>query len=365
MDEFFDFDIMGPEHDKAGKHDNTGKTAKVDKGKTVKTADSKGKKVKTGDSKGDLCGKGKTGDSTDKAAKVDNMKKVKTAGSKGKKVKAGIGKTPDSKGDLCGKGKTGDSTVKAGIGKTPDSKVDTGGIGKTPDSKDNGVKTGDSKGDKGGKGNIADSKGNKVKTGDSKGDTVKTGDSKGQKIKAGDSKDGNDKTKQKTFDTNVLGKGQWKNLPPASQLQGGLKLGVDCAGMLPEIIALDELKIPHTVVWATEQDAQKRRVIKHLHGDGFPVYMTVLEKNRAKAGNCDVLCGGFPCQPFSKVGLNQGCFDKRGTVVFEIIDYLQVCQPRLVVLENVVGLVNSHWADFKDLNEPTTGGVNVVGLNVS
>jgi hypothetical protein len=287
---------MGPdgEHDKAGKHDNTGKTAKVDKGKA--------------------------GDCKDKA---------------------GIGKTPVSKVD------------KGGIGKTAGSK---GTKIKTADSKDKGVKIGDSKGDKGGKGKIADSKGNKVKTGDSKGNTVKTDDSKGKKIKASDSKDGNDKKKQKTLDASVLGKGQWKQLPPASQLQGGLKLGVDCAGMLPEIFALNELKIPHTVVWATEMDAQKRKVINHLHGDGFPVYMTVLEKNRAKTANCDVLCGGFPCQPFSKVGMNQGFVDKRGTVVFEIIDHIEVCQPRLVILENVQGLVTTHWAEFKDLNEPTTGG---------
>jgi DNA (cytosine-5)-methyltransferase 1 len=49
----------------------------------------------------------------------------------------------------------------------------------------------------------------------------------------------------------------------------------------------------------------------------------------------DLLCGGFPCQPFSISG-NQGGFeDARGTLLYEILRIAQHHQPRVLFLENV------------------------------
>ena len=54
----------------------------------------------------------------------------------------------------------------------------------------------------------------------------------------------------------------------------------------------------------------------------------------------DILCAGFPCQPFSIAGLRRGFEDSRGTLFFEVARILKEKQPKAFILENVKGLVS-------------------------
>ncbi|WP_083262738.1 DNA (cytosine-5-)-methyltransferase [Burkholderia seminalis] len=55
----------------------------------------------------------------------------------------------------------------------------------------------------------------------------------------------------------------------------------------------------------------------------------------------DLLCAGFPCQPFSKAGRQNGWKDAvRGTVFFRVVEILEQHRPEFVVLENVAHFVN-------------------------
>ncbi len=54
----------------------------------------------------------------------------------------------------------------------------------------------------------------------------------------------------------------------------------------------------------------------------------------------DLLCAGFPCQPFSKAGEQMGWKDAvRGTVFFNIVEILRYHQPKFIILENVAHFV--------------------------
>lgn len=55
----------------------------------------------------------------------------------------------------------------------------------------------------------------------------------------------------------------------------------------------------------------------------------------------DVLCGGFPCQAFSKAGNRLGFDDPtKGTLFFDICRILEYHRPRYVLLENVRNLAS-------------------------
>ena len=58
-----------------------------------------------------------------------------------------------------------------------------------------------------------------------------------------------------------------------------------------------------------------------------------------------ILCAGFPCQPFSIGGRRLGFADTRGTLFFEIERILKEKEPEAFILENVKGLVNHNKGD--------------------
>ncbi len=65
--------------------------------------------------------------------------------------------------------------------------------------------------------------------------------------------------------------------------------------------------------------------------------MKVVPKN---IPDFDVICGGFPCQPFSQAGFKKGFEDERGNLFFRIAEIIRVKRPKAFFLENVRHLLN-------------------------
>ncbi len=54
----------------------------------------------------------------------------------------------------------------------------------------------------------------------------------------------------------------------------------------------------------------------------------------------DLLCAGFPCQPYSLSGKRKGFDDARGTLFFDIARLVEGRRPSYLLLENVLGLLS-------------------------
>jgi DNA (cytosine-5)-methyltransferase 1 len=113
---------------------------------------------------------------------------------------------------------------------------------------------------------------------------------------------------------------------------GGLDLGLERAGM--------------NVIWQSEIDPYCSRVLKK-HWPEVPNYGDIKKINWREIERPNIICGGYPCQPFSTAGKRRGTNDPRHLWPW-VREAISELRPDYAILENVRGHLSM-------------GGLQVVG----
>lgn len=90
-------------------------------------------------------------------------------------------------------------------------------------------------------------------------------------------------------------------------------------------------------VFASENDRFAAKSYETLHGD--KPHGDIREIEAGDVPDHDIIAAGFPCQSFSISGKRGGFEDARGTLFFEVARIASEKQPKVLLLENVKGLV--------------------------
>lgn len=91
----------------------------------------------------------------------------------------------------------------------------------------------------------------------------------------------------------------------------------------------------HECVFACEKN--KTLALLYEKNFGIKAYGDIQEISAKDIPPHDILCAGFPCQPFSKAGKQRGLKDKKngGYFIKDIVRILEYHKPRYIILENV------------------------------
>lgn len=127
-----------------------------------------------------------------------------------------------------------------------------------------------------------------------------------------------------------------------SLVRNTLLVNTDCSGIEAPLQALRNLGVKYAHLFSCDVDKNVRATIMANFPPEKYLYEDITSRDNTAAPGCDLYVAGFPCQPFSMGGKMQGFQDARGrgTIFFNVLDYIQVHTPKLFILENVTGLLS-------------------------
>jgi DNA (cytosine-5)-methyltransferase 1 len=129
--------------------------------------------------------------------------------------------------------------------------------------------------------------------------------------------------------------------------RNSLSVATDCSGMETPVMALQNLGVEVNHVFSCDVNPHAKATIMANYPPKI-FFDDLTQRDNAKAPTADLYVAGFPCQPFSTAGLQQGFSDARGRgeIFWRVRDYLEQQRPRVFVLENVSGLVKIKGGEY-------------------
>ena len=120
---------------------------------------------------------------------------------------------------------------------------------------------------------------------------------------------------------------------------GGFRLGIELSSLENELVYVNEIDDSCRVTYETNFKRKiDTRDIFDIEPDKLPDF--------------DMICAGFPCQPFSQAGQGKGFNDPRGTIFFQLLKIIKTKQPGIVFFENVPYLKNHNKGNtFSVINQ--------------
>lgn len=123
---------------------------------------------------------------------------------------------------------------------------------------------------------------------------------------------------------------------------GGLDAGLHSAGFEllscaeKDVNALSTLKL-----WLSRQNIEctLSRDVAETSPEALKIKLGL------KKGELDLIAGGPPCQSFSLIGKKRSLVDERGLLLFQIVRYAKAFMPKVVLIEQVKGLLSAKSLD--------------------
>jgi len=118
---------------------------------------------------------------------------------------------------------------------------------------------------------------------------------------------------------------------------GGATYGLQRAGINFEVVGYSEFDKFASALYDVNH--------KDVNGNAIKNWGDITQIVAEELPDFDMFTGGFPCQPFSTVGMQQGEKDRygRGTLLYDILRICKAKKPKYILLENVKGLATKRF----------------------
>lgn len=110
-----------------------------------------------------------------------------------------------------------------------------------------------------------------------------------------------------------------------------------CTGIGGFRLGIEQSSIDAELVYANEINESCESTYRVNFGHGFDS-KDIFSLDPYELPDFDMMCAGFPCQPFSQAGQERGFDDPRGVVFFKLLEIVKAKNPAILFFENVPNL---------------------------